>query len=106
MTRTITLHAAAPAKPALGETCNGCGVCCAAEPCPISLIFLLQRRGRCRALVWQAERSRYVCGMVSQPASFLRWLPLALDHWAGRQLARRIAAGTGCDAEVDVERAA
>jgi len=41
-TRTIAIHAAAPAKPALGEPCNGCGVCCAAEPCPVGMFALLQ----------------------------------------------------------------
>jgi hypothetical protein len=25
----LALHRDAPAKPAQGETCNGCGVCCA-----------------------------------------------------------------------------
>ncbi|MDD5177118.1 MAG: hypothetical protein PHQ05_11925 [Sterolibacterium sp.] len=101
---TIILHAAAPAKPAVGESCNGCGICCAAEPCPVGMLLLLQFRGRCRALSWQAEHRRYVCGMVTRPAAYLRWLPAGLGSWAGRRLARRIAVGQGCDADIEVAK--
>lgn len=48
----ITIHADAPAKPALGQACNGCGVCCAAEPCPVSLALLWPHQAPCRALIW------------------------------------------------------
>lgn len=99
---TIAIHATAPAKPALGKPCNGCGVCCAAEPCPVGMLTLLQFKGACRALLWQAEHSRYACGMVVQPTAYLRWLPSCLGAWAGRLAARRIAAGRGCDADIEV----
>jgi len=99
----IEIHAAAPAKPALGQPCNGCGVCCVVEPCPVGVFVLLQFKGRCRALLWQAERGRYACGMVLRPSGYLRWLPAALDSWAGRLFARRIAAGVGCDADYATE---
>lgn len=101
MHRIIEIHAAAPPKAALGRACNGCGVCCAVEPCPVGVFVLLQFKGRCRALRWQAEDSRYVCGMMVQPTDYLRWLPAALGAWAGRMFARRIAAGSGCDADFD-----
>ena len=99
----IEIHAAAPPKPAIGQACNGCGVCCAVEPCPVGMFVLLQFKGRCRALLWQPERSRYVCGMALRPADHLRWLPAALNAWAGRLFARRIAAGSGCDADYAAE---
>lgn len=99
----IQIHAAAPPKPALGQDCNGCGVCCAAQPCPVGLFVLFQLRGRCRALLWQPEGSRYACGMVLRPADYLRWLPAALNARAGRLFARRIAAGSGCDADFELD---
>lgn len=105
--QTITLHRNAPPKPRPGEPCNGCGVCCAAEPCPIAALFLFQRRGRCRALVWQDEHARYVCGMVTSPESHSRLIPASLGKLMGGFFASRISAGAGCDstAELDVEEA-
>lgn len=99
----IEIHAAAPPKPALGETCNGCGVCCAVEPCPVGVFVLFQSKGPCRALLWQPEQRRYACGMVVRPSDHLRWLPVALDAWAGRLFARKIAAGSGCDADYETD---
>jgi hypothetical protein len=100
MTDTIRLHALAPPKPALGAPCNGCGVCCAAEPCPLGQIFFLRRRGACPALDWDSAASRYACGLVVRPAHHLRWLPAAWSGPAGRWFSRRIAAGIGCDADM------
>jgi len=100
----IKIHAAAPAKPALGQPCNGCGVCCSVEPCPLGMVVLRQWRGACHALLWQPQSARYVCGLVQQPAAYLRWLPARLVAWAGRLAARRIAAGQGCDAAIEVEQ--
>ena len=54
---------AAP-KPALGEPCNGCGVCCLTEPCPVGMLVSRKRRGACAALRWEEETSRYRCGVV------------------------------------------
>ncbi|EEF22670.1 conserved hypothetical protein [Ricinus communis] len=99
-TQVITIHAQAPAKPALGETCNGCGVCCAAEPCPVSLALLWPHRAPCRALIWSDPAQRYLCGMVSEPARFLRWLPAGMNDIASRIFKRWIAADTACDADV------
>ena len=98
----IAIHRAAPAKPATGAPCNGCGVCCAAEPCPVSRLLLGHRTGACPALQWQEAQQRYVCGMVVTPASFLRWLPLRWDAFAGRRFARWVAAGLGCDFEAEI----
>lgn len=90
----IRLHADAPEKPAEGAPCNGCGVCCALSPCPLSRFLLGHRRGACPALVW--ERTRYVCGLADGEAGIARWLP--------RRLALRwIGAGLGCDCPATVE---
>ena len=101
--RVILLQPAAPPKPALGTSCNGCGVCCAAEPCPLGQLLSRRRRGACAALQWKAVDARYHCGALADPGRWLRPLPPA---WA-RTLARRwIAAGRGCDSDFDAQPAA
>ncbi|MFZ6771347.1 hypothetical protein ACO0LB_01395 [Undibacterium sp. SXout7W] len=101
-TKTIWLHPQAPMKPELGQSCNGCGVCCAAEPCPVARVFLWQYRGACRALIWNADHMRYQCGMLIQPAYYLRWLPLAWQYRFSQMINRWIAAGIGCDSDAEV----
>ncbi|MDD4912380.1 MAG: hypothetical protein PHP57_08810 [Sideroxydans sp.] len=100
--QVIELHRAAPSKPAWGVPCNGCGVCCAAEPCPVAYVFLLQFKGTCRALLWQPETNRYVCGMVVCPDRFSFIVPTRWRNPVGRWLSKRVAAGIGCDSDVEV----
>jgi hypothetical protein len=95
--RVILLHPEAPPKPAEGQPCNGCGVCCAAEPCPMGALLSRRRQGACVALDWPVNDTRYRCGVLTQPSRWLPWLPAAM----ARRLARRlIAAGSGCDASL------
>jgi hypothetical protein len=95
--QVIELHPLAPAKPDYGADCNGCGVCCAAEPCPVAFLFLWQFKGRCRALQWQEVAERYECGMVVGADRYVRLLPVRWRARAGKFFATRIAAGAGCD---------
>lgn len=97
--RTITLHALAPPKPAAGEGCNGCGICCAYERCPPALLFLPRQAGLCPALEWEADAARYRCGLARRPAHHVRWLPRRWEAPAARWFAARIAAGTACDCD-------
>jgi hypothetical protein len=101
MHRVIHLHPEAPAKPAVGEACNGCGVCCAAEPCPIGMLVSRRRQGACAALVWIESARAYRCGVVSEPQRYLkvRWMAQVL----GRAARRLIAAGQGCDCSLSVD---
>ncbi len=99
----IELHALSPSKPPLGQPCNGCGVCCAAEPCPVAVVFLFQRTERCRALTWQDETQRYICGMVAAPHRYSLFVPKLLSKVMGRIFLRRIASGIGCDSEIELE---
>jgi hypothetical protein len=101
-TQVIELHPLAPAKPEYGVGCNGCGVCCAAEPCPVAYIFLFQFKGRCRALLWRDEASRYVCGMVACPDIYVGLFPERWRERIGKFIASRIAAGAGCDFSAEI----
>jgi hypothetical protein len=103
--QVLWIQPAAPPKPPVGAACNGCGVCCLAEPCPVGVLVSRRRRGACRALRWDADRARYLCGMASAPAEVLgrRWRWLA--PWIGRRALRWISAGSGCDATLEVDPA-
>jgi hypothetical protein len=100
--QTVELHPLAPPKPPVGIACNGCGVCCAAVPCPVAWVFLWQRSGRCRALTWHDESKRYHCGMVNHPAQFSPVIPARFSAPIGRFFASRIAAGSGCDSSIEL----
>jgi len=89
----IRIHADAPLKPALGAACNGCGVCCLAEPCPAGMLVSLKRSGACRALRWSDEAQRYRCGLMQDRAGVRT--PWA---WLARRL---IASGAGCDSDAE-----
>ncbi|MDP2005769.1 MAG: hypothetical protein Q8K45_08830 [Rubrivivax sp.] len=96
--RQILLRAEAPPKPAPNAPCNGCGVCCAAQPCPLGMLLSRRRQGRCRALQWRATDSRYVCGVLARPRRWLPGLPAPLARWL---TARWIAAARGCDSTLE-----
>ncbi len=87
--RIIEIHPAAPPKPLEGQPCNGCGVCCLAEPCPLGVLLSRRLRGACVALRWEGER--YVCGALGAKPGGLR----------GRLVRRWIAAGQGCDCSLE-----
>jgi len=97
--QVIWVHPAAPTKPALGQPCNGCGVCCLAEPCPVGMVLSRRCKGACVALRWSEASQRYVCGALVYPREtwgLWSYLP-GLRGW----VSRAIAAGKGCDASFD-----
>ena len=113
--QVIYLQPDAPPKPALGAPCNGCGICCLAEPCPLGVVLSGRRTGACRAVRWNEGAVRYECGAITQPQDVLtnaleRWpLPAPwrprLAAWVARRLPawamRWVAAGKGCDAALE-----
>lgn len=107
--QVIYIQPSAPRKPAVAQPCNGCGVCCLAQPCPLGIVLTKARHGACAALRWQDGASRYACGAIVDPSGVLRsalpgWSQ-ALAHPVARLLpllARRwIAAGQGCDSDLE-----
>ena len=68
----------------------------------MAILLLMQFKGRCRALLWQNEEARYVCGMVVWPDQYVFLIPLRLRYRIGRLIATRIASGSGCDFAAEV----
>lgn len=93
----IHIHAQAPPKPPEGQACNGCGVCCAAAPCPLGMWVSRKHVGACKALRWDEAGAHYRCGVVAEPGRWLPWLPARL---ARRMALRWIAAADGCDSDL------
>ena len=87
----ITIHPQAPLKPAEGQPCNGCGVCCLVEPCPLGMVLSLKTQGACRMLRWHDELGLYRCGALELPV-----LKYVAKRW--------IAAGVGCDCSYEDSR--
>ena len=107
----IHIHPEAPGKPLAGAPCNGCGVCCLVEPCPLGVLLSRSRRGACQALRWNAEHARYQCGAVVAPADVVQralpagwgvFLPV-LVPLLPRVAMRWIAAGQGCDSTLETQ---
>lgn len=108
----IHIEPQAPSKPLPGQPCNGCGVCCLYEPCPLGRMLSRRRHGACIALRWEAALAQYRCGAMTQPQAVLRttlptglgWLAPVLLPVLQRLAARWIAAGQGCDCNLAVSR--
>jgi hypothetical protein len=92
MYQMILIHPLAPSKPMPGAACNGCGVCCASQPCPLGMLASRRTTGACTALRWDRDGARYRCTLAEVSPPILA------------ALARRwIAAGRGCDSNAQVE---
>ena len=107
---TIHIHPLAPAKVEVGVACNGCGVCCLFAPCPLGILLSRRRSGACAALRWDDASVRYRCGAIVAPQEVLtQAMPRGLQGLvpllapALRRLGLRwIAAGIGCDSDLEV----
>lgn len=106
----IYIQPLAPAKPPEGATCNGCGICCLSEPCPLGMVVSRKRSGTCLALHWDQQQLKYRCGALTNPAATAhQTLPDALRFmapiiiWLLKITASRwIAAGAGCDSTLQI----
>ena len=107
----IHIQPGAAPKPPLGAPCNGCGVCCLSEPCPLGILLSRRRRGACEAVRWDEALRSYRCGALTDAAGVLRpalprglrWLAPVAAPWLVRLGRRWIAAGLGCDCNLEVQ---
>lgn len=105
----IHIEPLAPSKPLVGAPCNGCGVCCLAEPCPLGMVLSRRRVGACLALRWSATAQQYRCGAISATGEvlneslpkMLRWMAPCLTRLVARLARRWISAGVGCDSSLE-----
>lgn len=81
-------------KPAYGQPCNGCGLCCLEELCPLGQIVFQRVRGPCPAL--SASGGAMVCGLVAEPTRYRPGDAVSLAEAA----LMLIGAGVGCDAMI------
>lgn len=85
-------------KPPHGDPCNGCGVCCQAEPCTIGGSFFDQKVGECPALEWTGDR--FICGLAAHPADYN---PVACAISGEKALSQAVSLltgeGIGCDSQ-------
>ncbi len=110
-TQIIYIQPLAPAKPAIGAPCNGCGVCCLYEPCPLGMLLSRKRTGACVALRWYAPLQLYRCGALSHSREvatnslpfLLRWVTPLLAYVLQKSARRWIAAGKGCDSTLEID---
>lgn len=106
---TIDIHVEheAPGKPPVGAPCNGCGVCCLMEPCPLGMLLSGRRSGACSALRWHPSACQYRCGALTEAPAVLRQRLPGVVHfalpplvWLLARFGRRwVAAGVGCDCD-------
>lgn len=85
---------AAPTKPLYGQPCNGCGLCCVMQQCPVSA-QLFGPKELCPAL--EAVGEAYTCGLIASPSRYFD-----APEWGaalvGEAIGMILGAGTGCDA--------
>lgn len=101
--RIIYLQPEAPRKPATGAPCNGCGLCCLLEPCPVGILVSRRLRGTCKALLWAPNLGRYRCGIASAPGRFMPLTGPRMEAWVARWVRRMISADSACDADVQAQ---
>lgn len=94
------ITAKAPPKPEFGSPCNGCGFCCAAEPCGVAREFVPGAIDGAPCPAMEFEHGRFWCGMVRRPGHYLGLPHDWADEFLGGEVAKVLGAGRGCDADV------
>lgn len=84
-----------PRKPAEGEACNGCGLCCAVALCPLAVEFLDAAAAPCPAM--EFADGRFWCGLARHPSRYLGTPPFT-DRLLAPMIHAELTIGGGCDA--------
>lgn len=86
-------------KPAYGQPCNSCGLCCENELCPLAQFVFPRAQAPCPAL--ESDGDRRVCGLVANPVRYapVRTSVNGADSMRAAGLLG-IGAGIGCDARL------
>lgn len=88
-------------KPLYGAPCNGCGACCLAEQCPLS-VMVFGPAPLCPALTRAGER--WACGLIADPSRFFK---PGHEAEGARISGEMLGVGTYCDAiESNADRVA
>ncbi len=101
---TVTNVQSGPiAKPSYGLPCNGCGLCCQNEICPLGQFAFPSWQAPCPAL--ERDGDRFVCGLVNRPEVYAP-IKTAVNGVEEMRAAAMHAngVGIGCDARLDEER--
>ena len=69
MSATLSTARGPPRKPPEGDACNGCGLCCAVQLCPIVIELLPDAQAPCPAMEFSGER--FWCGLIRRPSRYL-----------------------------------
>jgi hypothetical protein len=93
-----TSGARLPLKPSIGSPCNGCGMCCAMEPCGLAREFIPDHPAEGPCLALEHEAGRFLCGMIRRPGHYMQ-LPDWADAHMGGIFADALGAGKGFDAD-------
>ena len=81
-----------PTKPRYGAPCNGCGVCCQQELCPLGTTAFGAVPAPCPALHW--VQGRFWCGLA-----LMEYEARRQDMTIVPRLADALRLGQGCDME-------
>ena len=85
-------------KPAFGDPCNGCGICCMITQCAVS-VAMFGEQDLCPAL--QDAGKSLACGLMINTANYVP----DITSWGGKTLTETftlmIGAGIGCDGTLE-----
>ena len=84
-----------PKKPPEGTACNGCGLCCAVQLCPLAVEFIVDAAAPCPAM--EFADGRFWCGLARRPSRYFG-IPVSGTRLIRALVHAELSIGEGCDA--------